>query len=243
MIKHTAPTICFVLFALALLMLAPNFNRRAFANPNASVLDYYQKLPAEYFSGVADNPIARTKYVKISDVRNGYLKIEKPYAQQNLAKLSAEERGVVAMENRAERLTSELEIALFKHRQGRHLIAVSYRWSGDCPACAIPRVDFWQDENGKLKNVTEAVLATVDKQMLLTAARRAQLNKVKAATANSEDANENLSDESLTADLVYKLPRTGKMITITTDTESFGAQVKLLDWRWTGSEFVSEASR
>ena len=238
MIKNTANTIRFVLFALALLILSPNLNHRVFANPNVSVLDYYLKLPAEYFAGVADTRAARMKYVKVSDVRNGYLRIEKPYELVNSTKLPRDERGVVAAENRSARLTARLEIALFKHEKGRNIIAVSYRWSGDCPACAIPRIDFWQDENGELKNVTEAVLATADKKMLLAAARRDGLREaeVGAMIANAKD-----TDEILINDLAFKLPRTGRTIKITTDAESTGAAIELLDLRWTGSEFVSEA--
>lgn len=216
-----------ILTAIAFLLVAQ-------ATHAQTVLDYYQKLPAKYFTGVAADSRARLKYVKIRDAKNGYLKIEKPFQIVDVSKLEdKDDVSVTEAENDAARRTAQIEVALFRHAQDkRHIVAVTYRYSADCPACAMAAIDFYEDRDGELRDVTEAILARVDAKAAF--AEYARRTKASGGEIFYQTA------EHLKQDLAFRLPRVGRTIRVATDSQSDAAAIELMNFRWTGSEFVSE---
>ena len=196
-----------------------------------SVLDYYLLLPPDnYFYQTPDNAKARRSYIKIEDVKNGYLKIEKPYVLEDVSKLPEDDRELANAENETAKARALMEIALFKQKQGRNIIVVNYAVGVDNPFEVVFKLDFWEDDNGVLKDVTERYRAKIDKNMAFAEFRsRLQPTDKDLRFESADDIAFSLHPE---------LPRYGKTIKIIVNPDLTKRRFELLHLVWNGEEFV-----
>ena len=200
-----------------------------------SVTDYYLLLPDEYFGEVPNDSKARRSYIKIEDAKNGYLKIEKPYALEDVSKTPKEDRELVRGENAAAKGRAAMEIALFKQKQGRNVIVVSSAAAVNNPFEVIFKLDFWEDDNGVLTDVTEKHSAKIDYNMAFAELRR-QLKP-------TDEGLQSETAENIEHSLHPELPRYGKAIKIIVNPNFAKRRIELLNLIWNGEEFVCEPAR
>lgn len=197
-----------------------------------SVLDYYLMLPDKYFRDMPDDQKARRSYIKIEDIKNGYLKIEKPYQLEDVSKMSEEDSELERAENEVTKAEAVMEIALFRQKQGRNVVVVNYPADSDNPFLVIFKLDFWEDDNGVLRDVTEQHRAKIDANMAF-----AEFQKQRKPTDKYPSY---LSETDISFDLYPELPRYGKAIKIIINPDSTKRRFELLHLVWNGEEFVCE---
>lgn len=197
-----------------------------------SVLDYYLMLPDKYFYRKPDDVKARRSYIKVKDLKNGYLKIEKPYKLNDISKVPKEDLELERAENEVTKARAVMEVALFKRKQGRNIVVVNSHTGGDNPFLVLLKLDFWEDDGGDLKDVTEYHRAKIDNDMAF-----AEFQKQRKPTDKYPSY---LSANDIASDLYPELPRYGKAIKIIINPDSAERRFELLNLVWNGEEFVCE---
>lgn len=201
-----------------------------------SVLDYYLLLPDKYFYQMPEDEKARRSYIKIEDVKNGYLKIEKPYVLEDVSKIPEGDRELARAENDVAKAEAVMEVALFKGNQGRNIVVVNYPADSDNPFLVWFELDFWEDDDGVLKDVTEQHRAKIDYNMAFAEFERQRRPGDKSPSyQNSKDI--------AAYDLFPELPRYGKAIKIIVNPDFTKRRIELLNLVWNGEEFVCEPAR
>ncbi len=197
-----------------------------------SVLDYYLMLPDKYFRYMPDDQKARRSYIKIEDIKNGYLKIEKPYELEDVSKIPKGDRELARAENEVTKAEAVMEVALFRQKQGRNIVVVNYPADSDNPFLVIFKLDFWEDDGGVLKDVTEQHHAKIDNNMAF-----AEFKKQRKPT---DEYPSYLNANGIAFDLYPELPRYGKAIKIIINPDFTKRRFELLNLVWKGEEFVCE---
>lgn len=197
-----------------------------------TVVDYYLLLPKKYFGGDLSDERARLSYIKVRDVRSGYLKIQKPYSRQK-TKANDPERDLIFAEDRAAYLSSFVEIALFRKSSGGDVIAVTFAGGSDATITINQDINFLEYDAGQWRDTTDEVLSNINPQMAYAAYVSQGKPGDKVNPRDTTDFHEN--------EFNYLLPRYGKSIKVIIDPQwTTVNQVELLTMTWRNDGFVIE---